>query len=891
MTYNVNPNISLPAQMVSITQKGKDFKKSCMDSLEQIGTYQYYNNLRLVENYEMVKGKFIYRHYLEQDEYADMVNQLSREFEIPNYLRHFDIISQVINTMSGEYQKRPDNFKVKGFDDNTTNNYIREKTKMLLEYVTNDIMQEINLRLSEQGLDPEREEFESTEEQQAYQEQLEQARQALTPPEIEKYMKYKWQDVAEMWGQYQLELDRQRYNLSEKERQEFEDMLIADRCFRHFYLTGNGYNQETWNPVNTFFHKSPEVTYIEDGDYVGRIMYLTISDIVDRYGFLMTKSQLKRLENTKDAIGKQANKDGYGIPYGSIVPYQNYPEGKLMTDAFGFNPVAPIPTLDGEIVNEITTNNPFFLNTRGYIKVTEGYWKSQKKIGKVNYVDSETGAPAKVLVDETFVVPEGFKELDSTIYENDDTPNSVSWTWVNEVWGGVKISKHGTELKDDLYVNVKAIPFQFKGDLNPYFAKLPVCGQIFNNRNAQSMSLVDLMKPHQIGYNVAMNQLYQIMQREVGRFLIMDVNMLTNIKDWGGENSYEKFILVAKSLGVSFVDTSPANMKGANPGGQIPKDVDLDESSRMLSRMRIAEFFEARALSQVGITPQRLGDIAASETATGTQQAVAQSYAQTESWFTKFSEYKKRCLKMNLDIAQYVQAKDQDITVMYTKGDMSRAFMKLNGTELLLADLHVYVSNSQEDMRQLDMLRSLFMTNNNIGATPMDLATIITSSSPAEIKTQIEVSMAKNEQRYQEEMQLEQQKIQSEKEIEQSKLDFEAEQNQLDRENELEKAYITSFSRQKDNNADDDGSGVADLLEYDKLSATVDEVKTKQQIEREKNQIEREKMILEKDAQLKEINFKLKELDTRERIEKEKVKVAKINKNKYDKKPASKKKK
>jgi hypothetical protein len=51
-----------------------------------------------------------------------------------------------------------------------------------------------------------------------------------------------------------------------------------------------------------------------------------------------------------------------------------------------------------------------------------------------------------------------------------------------------------------------------------------------------------------------------------------------------------------------------ANMKGANPVGQIPKDVDLDESARMASRMKIAEFFESRALSQVGITPQRLGD-------------------------------------------------------------------------------------------------------------------------------------------------------------------------------------------------------------------------------------------------------------------------------------------
>jgi hypothetical protein len=90
-----------------------------------------------------------------------------------------------------------------------------------------------------------------------------------------------------------------------------------------------------------------------------------------------------------------------------------------------------------------------------------------------------------------------FVEKDSTLFENDNEINTVIWTWVNEVWSGIKISSKGTNLSKDLYLNVKPMPFQFKGDLTPYFAKLPVCGQIFNNRNAQSMSLVDLMKPHQ----------------------------------------------------------------------------------------------------------------------------------------------------------------------------------------------------------------------------------------------------------------------------------------------------------------------------------------------------------------------------------------------------------
>jgi hypothetical protein len=246
---------------------------------------------------------------------------------------------------------------------------------------------------------------------------------------------------------------------------------------------------------------------------------------------------------------------------------------------------------------------------------------------------------------------------------------------------------------------------------------------------------------------------------------------------------------------------------------------------------------------------------------------------------------------MNLDIAQYVQSKEQDVTITYTKSDMSRAFIKINGLDLLLADLHVYVSNSQEDVRQLETLRQLFMTNNNVGATPLDLATVITSNSPAEIKVQLEVAAANNEKKYQEQMQLEQQKMETEKQIAQAKMDFEAEQNQLDRENELQKAYIASFSRQDDNTKDQDATGIPDILEYDKLAVTVDAQTQKLQLEREKAQNDREKFIIDQEMKLRELALKQRELEVRQRIEQEKVKVAKINKNKYDKKTPSKKKK
>ena len=54
----------------------------------------------------------------------------------------------------------------------------------------------------------------------------------------------------------------------------------------------NGIDIEVWNPVLTFYHKSPEARYISQSNWVGRMDLMTIADIIDKYGYLMTTEQL-----------------------------------------------------------------------------------------------------------------------------------------------------------------------------------------------------------------------------------------------------------------------------------------------------------------------------------------------------------------------------------------------------------------------------------------------------------------------------------------------------------------------------------------------------------------------------------------------------------------------
>lgn len=888
--YNSSIHAVRPPQMLSKSEKDEEWRCTNMDALEVIARQQFTDNIRLIENYEMVKGKFIFAHYFSQDDYVDLVSQLTKEFELPPYLRHYDIISQVINTLAGEWQARPDVFRVKAHDEGTTNEYIRKQTDLLLKYVTSKIEVEVRAKLLQEGLDPDKKDFKSQEEQQSYQQALDQARQALTPPQIQEYMKSDWFTAAEVWGQHQLELDRQRFKLAEKENREFQDMLISDRCFRHFYITANGYNQETWNPVNVFFHKSPDVEYIEEGDYVGRIFYLTTADIIDRYGHCMSKKQLDLL---KGDIQKDKTKwneaKGYDYVYKEYaVPFAGFPQWDMVRKSAppSFKNVTDldvgIPNLDQSFFSSLY-GGKFYHEARGHFCVIEGYWKSQRKIGKVSYIDPNTGLLTKVFVDEDTILPDSFVEVDDYGISGDESNavNTVTWTWVNEVWKGVKIcTKNNRNVSEDIYLDVEPMEFQFKGDINIYGSKLPVCGQIFSVRNSQSMALVDLMKPHQIGHNVAMNQAYQEMQKDVGKFIVMDVNMFQDAKDWGGDAAAEKFMLMAKELGVAIADTSPqnSNTAAAVAGGHMPKELDMDASARILSRLKIAEAFEQFALKQIGFNEYRLGQQSASASATGIKQGQQSSFAQTETYFTNFSNYISRCNKMNIDIAQYVQSQEMDVTITYTKSDLSRAFIKMNGTELLLSDLHVYVSNSQEEIRQLETLRELAINNNTSGATMLTLAEIVTSNSPAQIKAKLKVAEDRQQALLDQQFQLQQKQLDAKNQIEILKLQVTKEDTDQTNQTRKEVAYIQTFSRQPDNTADKNADNEPDILEYERLSQQQNQAQNKDQLARDKQSLERDKAIADNEYKSKKLQLEEQKIRQQLDIQNKELEYARIMK-------------
>ena len=779
--------------MLPLKEKDREWKKACMDALESIGRKQYLDNIEILENYRMVNNELLYSHYIFTESVTDLAQQSVKEFDLPPYLRHYDIIGKVVKRLSGEFQARPDIFRIAATDEFSTNEYLESKKDLLMKIVMDRLQAGLQQNPpAAAGGDPN-----------AGQPPAE----GETPDSVETYMKEKYRSIPEEWGEMILKLDKQRFNTPELEMVEFEDMLISDRAYRHFYLKANGlgYGQETWNPIRVFWHKSPDVKYVEDGDYVGRVFYLSVAEIVNRYGHKMRKQDLEDLYGDYLKRKKFGGAE-YSFFQATNVPFENYPEYARTVQAFGFDPHTGVPYTGslGNITNQdvdvLFNSSSTSYNLAGLTLCTEGYWRSQKRVGFLIMKDPDTGEIVEEIVDENFIVPDFVKEVeDDPTYEDfvyfpEKKMNTVRWTWINTIWGGTKVNVSSQD-KDTaaLYIDVKELPFQFKGDTNPYECKLPVCGTVFNNRNAKSMSMVALMKPYQIMFNVFMNKIYHLASVDMGKFLQIDPRMIPNDKNLGGERGLQKLITSTKETQIMQIDTSP----GARAGSTFNQFTvqDLSQWANIEAAIKVAGSIEQQALFQIGITMQSLGMDDGQYTAEGVRSNSRGTQYLTESWFTRFSNYLMRVKQMNLDIAQYCSATNRDMTISLIQDDMQRAFMNMNGTDLLNSQLGVRVFTSQELIRQTEMLKELVLKNNTSNSPLSSLAEVIYTQSPARIIEVIKKGEAEMQKqvmaKFQQDQQLQGQKAQLEQQSKDKQNDWQAQQNELDRETAIREKIIS----------------------------------------------------------------------------------------------------
>lgn len=838
-----------PDQYVSEKEKRSElWIKTNMDYFSNVAYKQFQSNSdsTITKNYDLVKGIITREDFYEVPEVKPFVDTLERTIDLPSYVKHYPILNPPLNTLVGEITKRPDNSRVKAMDDDSKSEELEYKSKRLQEYLYSIISNKIKLNALESGVDLEDPEA------------LEQIEQMTYEQFVEEALNYT--SAAESWGHHVLEALKVGMNLKELSEEAFRDLLICSREYFHIYEDNSsmGFSTEVLNPKEVWFLSTPNKKYTRDAYAAGFITLMELSEVLDKYK--LSKVEVDHLRKGlrgfyQYGMARESNlvnpkAVGIGsVTYDTYDPLiereRNFVESQLQSNNI-------------QLENYLGIGQNNVLNSFGTkVVVIQCYWKSKMKVGKLTYIDEDGN-------EQVVLVSEDYKKIPGEI--------SITWEYVNQWWKGTKIGQ-------DVYIDVEPL------EILDY---CPIIGVVHEIKNTQPRSLVDLMKPFQVLYNICMNQLYSLLEKDLGMVVLTSLRHLPKLKDQDEGDAIETWEMMAKEKGVIFVDDSPENLKAPSSFNQHTA-LNLSRAQEIQARYNLAAQLKLECWELVGINRERTGGIAATQTATATNAALTQSYAQTEPYFVQHEYLLNQYYQALLDVAQNIETRKPSSTISYINSIGESAFVKVSAGDLKGRDLQVFVTSRAQDQQMVHQLQGLSQVMLQNGASVYEVALLYNNGySTRNLLKMFKDLKDKQDQRIAQEQQMQQQQM------EQQQTQFEAQMaeserireetiinenynKEMDRINKKEVAIINTFSRQENNMVDSDESGVPDILEVSRLNMDLNQADRAHQIQLQKIAMEREKINQQRSSEISKMQLEKEKLQVvRENMKNDKE-IAQIN--------------
>lgn len=677
-----------------------------------------------------------------------------------------------------------------------------------------------------------------------------------TPEAIAKYLQKDYKDIAETEAYHALQFLKRKLNLTHEFYKGWKDALIGGEEIYYIGVINGDPYVERVNPMYFDYEHSLDLEFIDDAAWCRRKMIMSATEIYDRFYDKMSERQLNELLELID-----------------------------QRPGAGNNPEIRKTSMDYESIKlhkiNSFTDNPFDVD---HITVYHCCWKSFKKIGFVTLLNPETGEAEEFQVDEDYKVT--------------GTEQSVEWNWIIEVWEGYRIG-------DDMYIGIQPIEYQHISADNPNSQKLPYTGVVYNNTNSKPRSLVSMMKPLQYMYIVVWYRLELALSRDKGKVAVMDITQIPKSMNI----DVNKWMHYLSALGVAFINPYDEGWDIPGREGGKPSQFnqlsswDLTMSNVIAEYIQLMQKIEDMVAKLTGITPQRQGQIAASELASNANTAVNMSYHITEPWFWNHNQVKRRVLTMLLNTSKAAW-KDNKRYLNYILDDATRAFVQLSDN-FFYEDMDIFVDDSTKNQQYIDQLKQLLQPAMQNGASLLDIAEIITLDNMSMIKNRLEEIEQKRMEQMQQQQQAEQQAQQqmaeqqnqlkeeelmlkeAELDLEKYKVDQDRYKAEQDNATKITVAQINSYRGAE--NIDQDMNGIPDpieigkqALEQQKINSDIAtkqlELNNKRREIEQKREAENKKIQLEKDRMKHETE--LQRMSDKAAMDREKLKAKTALRNK-----------
>lgn len=670
-----------------------------------------------------------------------------------------------------------------------------------------------------------------------------------TPEAIAKYLQKDYKDIAETEAYHALQFLKRELNLTHEFYKGWKDALIGGEEIYYIGVINGDPYVERVNPMYFDYEHSLDLEFIDDAAWCRRKMIMSATEIYDRFYDKMSERQLNELLELIDqrpGAGNNPEIRKTSIDYESIKLHK---------------------------INSFT-DNPFDID---HIVVYHCCWKSFKKIGFVTLLNPETGEAEEFQVDEDYKVT--------------GTEQSVEWDWIIEVWEGYRIG-------DDMYIGIQPIEYQHISADNPNSQKLPYTGVVYNNTNSKPRSLVSMMKPLQYMYIVVWYRLELALSRDKGKVAVMDITQIPKSMNI----DVNKWMHYLSALGVAFINPYDEGWDIPGREGGKPSQFnqlsswDLTMSNVIAEYIQLMQKIEDMVAKLTGITPQRQGQIAASELVGNTNTAVSMSYHITEPWFWNHNQVKRRVLTMLLNTSKAAW-KDSKKYLNYILDDATRAFVQLSDN-FFYEDMDIFVDDSTKNQQYIDQLKQLLQPAMQNGASLLDIAEIITLDNMSMIKNRLEEIEQKRMEQMQQQQQAEQQAQQQmaeqqnqlkEEELMLKEAEMDLEKYKVDQDNATKITVAQLNAYRGAENMDQDMNGIPDpieigkqALEQQKINSDIAtkqlELNNKRREIEQKREAENKKIQLEKDRMKHETE--LQRMSDKAAMDREKLKAKTALRNK-----------
>ena len=464
-------------------------------------------------------------------------------------------------------------------------------------------------------------------------------------------------------------------------------------------------------------------------------------------------------------------------------------------------------------------------------------WKGFAKRGILTYINN-IGMQDQRIVEEDYQLNPDAGDID------------ISWEWESQVYEGYRI---GTRYTGIYPIKSRPIAYQRDGKLpyNGIMEVIPYMGQF---------SIINIITPFQVFRNIVSYHQEMVIAKNKMMIMLLPKSLVSdNPEDAIYKMAADGVLPIDDEEDTAGVKMQNIRMLNVNMGQYITELTNLKEQIKI----------EAREL--VDMNAQRYGQIAQSAGASTTENAISQSSTGSIVIFQMYDEFRRKDYNRDIDFAKLAFIDGLD-TSYNDNNTGKRHYLSLDVNSFVNSDYSVTVRNNGKEFDKIRQLKQWAFSAAQNGDLEAALSAIVGDNVAAisdnikkftEIRRKHEEMMKQVDQQIQAEAnQMKLQEIAAKGEQDRQTLALKA---QYDLQLEYAKGDIALLG---DKNPSNDEFAAANITKLQE--------ETKRAIEQSKIQLEREKIAVDSYNAAADRQVKREEM-------KNDLRIARTNKNKYDK--------